>query len=41
MVRFKDLQVLFGDAISFLTEMIDIFLQNYVELNVDFSKKER
>jgi chromosome segregation ATPase len=41
MVGFKDSQVVFGEAISYLTELIDIFLQTSVELNADFSKKER
>ncbi len=41
MVGFKETLVLFGDLFTFLTEMIDIFLQKYIEINSDFSKKER
>jgi len=41
MVGFKDTQQLFGDTFAFLTEMLDVFLQNYVELNSDFAKKDR
>lgn len=41
MIAVKDTQNLFGDAFAFLMEMVDIFLQSFVELNSDFSRKEK